>query len=210
MAKLPEQLKTISSECEFKLKEKGSSFISISKPIETEEEAAIFLTSLKKKYYDATHHCYSYQLVDGSFKYSDDGEPNGTAGKRIFNAQTHFGLTNLITVVIRYYGGVKLGVGPLGKAYYDSAYQNLESSKTEEKILHAQIEIEYDFEFSNLIHHLISKYGLIIQNHLYEPKPVLICLIRYSILDQFSSELSLSSNNKVSVQRTETLSYRTK
>lgn len=210
MAKLPDQIRTISLESEFKLKEKGSTFISISKPIETVEEAVLFLTSLKKKYYDATHHCYSYQLVDGSFKYSDDGEPNGTAGKRIFNAQTHFGLTDLITVVIRYYGGIKLGVGPLGKAYYDSAMQNLELSKTEEKILHAQIEIEYEFEFSNLIHHLISKYGLIIQNHLFEPRPVLICLIRYSAVNQFSSELSSSSNNKISVYKTDRLCYQKK
>ncbi len=210
MAKLPEQIKTISSESEFKLKEKGSTFISISKPIETDEEAVLFLTSLKKKYYDATHHCYSYQLVDGSFKYSDDGEPGGTAGKRIFNAQTHFGLTDLITVVIRYYGGIKLGVGPLGKAYYDSAIQNLESSKTEKKILHAQIEIEYEFEFSNLIHHLISKYELIIRNHLFEPRPTLICLIRYSVINQFSSELSSSSNNKISFYKTDRLCYRKK
>jgi uncharacterized YigZ family protein len=210
MAKLPEQIKTISSESEFKLKEKGSTFISISKPIGTAEEAITFLTSLKKKYYDATHHCYSYQLVDGSFKYSDDGEPSGTAGKRIYNAQIHFELTDLITVVIRYYGGIKLGVGPLGKAYYDAAMQNLESSATEEKILHQQIKIEYDFEFSNLIHHLISKYGLTIQNQLFEAKPSIICLIRHSVINQFSSDLSASSNNKLTVKSAGEFTYQKK
>ncbi|MCX6170979.1 MAG: YigZ family protein [Ignavibacteriales bacterium] len=208
MTNLPEQVKTISSESEFKLKEKGSTFISISKPIENIDEAITFLTSLKKKYYDATHHCYSYQLVDGTFKYSDDGEPSGTAGKRIFNAQSHFGLTDLITIVIRYYGGVKLGVGPLGKAYYDAAIHNLESSKTEEKFLHAMIEIEYEFEYSNLIHHLISKYQLIIQNHLFEPNPKLICLIRNSIINKFSSEVSSSSNSKILVKTTDQIFYK--
>jgi uncharacterized YigZ family protein len=207
MTNLPEKIITICSEFEFKLKAKGSTFISVSKPIETNKEADVFLTSLQKKYYDATHHCYSYQLVDGSFKYSDDGEPSGTAGKRIFNAQMHFELKNLITIVIRYYGGVKLGVGPLGKAYYDSAFQNLEMAVTEEKILHSLIEIEYEFEFSNLIHHLISKYEIIIQKHLYEPKPTLNCFVRYPIIKLFSSDVSASSNNKISIKETGQFSY---
>jgi len=201
MNKLPEKIKTIASESEFRLKEKGSTFISISKPIDTEDEAASLLLSLKKKYYDATHHCYSYQLVNGPFKYSDDGEPRGTAGKRIFNAQIHFELTNLVTVVVRYYGGVKLGVGPLGKAYYEAAFQCLESSKIESLILHQKIEIRYEFEFSNFIHHQISKYSLKVEKNIFEPQPSILCLIRHSIIDTFSSELSALSNNKIFLKR---------
>ncbi|MBA4407338.1 hypothetical protein C0389_08695 [bacterium] len=197
MNKLPEKIKTIVSESEFKMKEKGSSFVSFSKPVKNVEEALSFLSSLRKKYYDATHHCYSYQFVDGSFKYSDDGEPNGTAGKRIYNAQIHFELTNLLTVVARYYGGLKFGVGPLGKAYYESAFKCLETSKIKELTLHQKIEIQYEFEFSNFIHHLISKYSLIIEQNIFGPKSMIVCSARNSIIDQFSSELTTSSNQQL-------------
>lgn len=207
MNKLPEKIKTIASESEFRIKEKGSAFVSFSKPVKNVEEAASFLTSLKKKYYDATHHCYSYRFVDGSFKYSDDGEPSGTAGKRIYNAQIHFELTNLVTAVVRYYGGTKLGVGPLGKAYYDSAFHCLESSKVVELVLHQRIEIRYEFEFSNLTHHLISKYSLIIEENVFEPHPLLICSIRNSIVDQFRSELSALSNNQIACKRLDEFCY---
>lgn len=207
MNKLPEKIKTIASESEFRLNEKGSSFVSFSKPVENVEEAVSFLSSLRKKYYDATHHCYSYQLVNGSFKYSDDGEPSGTAGKRIYNAQLHFELTNLVTVVVRYYGGVKLGVGPLGKAYYEAAFQCLESSKIEILILHQRIQIQYEFEFSNFIHHLISKYSLKVEKNIFEPQPLLICSIRNSIIDQFSSELSALPSNKIFPKRLDEWNY---
>lgn len=207
MIKLPEKIKTIALESEFKIKEKGSSFISISTPVKNSKEAVEFLATLKKKYYDATHHCYSYQLVDGSFKYSDDGEPNGTAGKRIYNAQNHFELINLVTVVVRYYGGVKLGVGLLGKAYYESAFKCLESSKIDTLILHQKIEIKYEFGLSNLIHHLISKYSLIIENSTFEDYPLLTCLIRNSILNQFSSELTSQSNNQITCKRLGAFQY---
>ena len=141
MAKLPDKIKTIIKDSEFRFKEKGSVFIGLSFPINSEEDAESFLLSVRKKYYDATHHCYSYKLTDGTFKYSDAGEPNGTAGIRIYNAQNHFDLTGILTIIVRYFGGVKLGVGPLGKAYYETAYQNLKSSETEDRILHQQIQL---------------------------------------------------------------------
>jgi uncharacterized YigZ family protein len=202
MTHLPDKIKTIADESEFRLKEKGSSFISISKPVQSEDESAAFLSSLKKKYYDATHHCYSYKLIDGKFKYSDDGEPNGTAGIRIYNAQNHFELTNLITVVIRYFGGVKLGVGPLGKAYYEASYRNLDESKIIEKNLYNEIEISYNFNDSKTVHHLISKHLLIIKQSLFEEQPKLICLIPSSSAKNFELDIS-NMNGSIVAIRTE-------
>lgn len=207
MINLPEKIKTIVSDSECRTKEKGSSFVAFAKPAKNAEEASAFVASLRKQYYDATHHCYSYQFVDGTFKYSDDGEPNGTAGKRIYNAQIHFELTNLITVVVRYYGGVKLGVGPLGKAYYDSAFRCLESSNIKSLVLNQRIQIDYEFEFSNFIHHIISKYSLRIESNTFEPQPRIICSIPHSIINQFSSELSIQSNNKISCKSLEEFHY---
>lgn len=207
MHKLPDSIKTIAKESESRLKEKGSVFISISKPIESEQDAELFLNSIRKRYYDATHHCHSYKIVNGAFKYSDDGEPNGTAGIRIFNAQNHFELTNLVTIVVRYFGGVKLGVGPLGKAYYDTALQNLNLSVIKELILYKQIEINYHFEHSNLVHHLISKYTLKINQNLFEPSPKLICSINISGLEKFTQEIAALSNNQISLLITDKTFY---
>lgn len=122
---MTDQIQTIEQQHETKFKEKGSLFIGQVYPVNSVEEAEEFLTSVRKKFYDATHHCYAYRIMENDSKYSDDGEPNGTAGIRIANAINHFELTNLLVISIRYYGGTKLGVGPLGKAYYQSAYDTL-------------------------------------------------------------------------------------
>jgi uncharacterized YigZ family protein len=207
MPTLPYQIKTIAGESEVRLKEKGSMFIGLSIPISTEEEGINFLNSVKKKYYDATHHCHSYKLADGLFKYSDDGEPSGTAGIRINNAQNHFELTNIITIVVRYFGGVKLGVGPLGKAYYEAAIQNLEASKKIEKELFQKIEIEYQFEQTKYVHHLISKFGLVVNKNLFELSPVMHCSIKASRINELSSELNENYNPKLVLRITDNLFY---
>ena len=207
MAKLPFRIKTISSESEFRIKEKGSLFVGLSLPISNEEEGIIFLNSVRKKFYDATHHCHSYKLADGLFKYSDDGEPKGTAGVRINNAQNHFDLTNIITIVIRYFGGIKLGIGPLGKAYYEAANQNLEASKKIEKELYQNIELEYKFEQTKYVHHLISKFELVVNKNLFELSPIMHCSIKASRTDEFSSEINENYNPNLILRITGDLFY---
>jgi len=207
MSSLPYQIKTIAAESEFRFKEKGSTFIGLSSPINLEEEGINFLNSVKKKFYDATHHCFSYKLADGLFKYSDDGEPNGTAGIRINNAQNHFELTNIITIVVRYFGGVKLGVGPLGKAYYEAAIQNLETSMKIEKELYQKIELEYQFEQTKYVHHLISKFELVVNKNLFESSPIMQCSIKASRINEISSELNENYNPNLVLRITDNLLY---
>jgi len=194
-----ESIKTIIKESEFRLKEKGSLFISLSFPVKSEEEAESHLNSIRKKYYDAAHHCYSYKLNDGSFKYSDAGEPNGTAGIRIYNAQNHFELTSIITVVVRYFGGIKLGVGPLGKTYYEAVYQNLKISEIEERILHKHIQLIFNYDQTRSIHHLISKYHILIEESIFNPTPVMNCLIPVIQIEKFISELKENYNCNIKV-----------
>ena len=207
MSDLPFKIKMISAETEVRIKEKGSLFIGLSLSINTEEAGIIFLNSVKKKYYDATHHCFSYQLADGLFKYSDDGEPGGTAGIRIYNAQNHFELTNIITIVVRYFGGIKLGIGPLGKAYYEAAIQNLEASKKIEKELYQKIELEYKFEQTKYVHHLISKFELVVNKNLFELSPVMHCSIKASRITELSSELNKNYNPNLVLRITDNLFY---
>jgi len=207
MSSLPYQIKTIAAESESRFKEKGSTFIGLSSPINLEEEGINFLNSVKKKFYDATHHCFSYKLADGLFKYSDDGEPTGTAGIRINNAQNHFELTNIITIVVRYFGGVKLGVGPLGKAYYEAAIQNLETSMKIEKELYQKIELEYQFEQTKYVHHLISKFELVVNKNLFESSPIMQCSIKASRINEISSELNENYNPNLVLRITDNLLY---
>lgn len=201
----PSSLKTIRYSNEFRFKEKGSEFIGFAAPCSSEEEAQNILSQKRKEFYDATHNCYAYSIAPGLVKYSDDGEPNGTAGIRILNAIQHFELSNLIVVVTRYFGGTKLGVGPLGKAYYNSAFGVLNSIKNILMENFSRMKIKYDFEHSKTIHHFLNKYNCLIKENGFEKKPTINFLVKPGDIDNFvedivnstrgSSEVSLMEKN---------------
>ena len=101
--------------------EKRSSFLGHVRYVETEDEAKAFVTEMKKKFYDARHNCWCYIIKDGAVRYSDDGEPQGTAGIPMLEVLKREGVTNVVCVVTRYFGGVLLGTGGLLRAYTKSA-----------------------------------------------------------------------------------------
>lgn len=185
----PEVIKTITKRNEFEFKEKGSRFIGFAAPCSSEEEAQKILEEKRKQFFDATHNCFAYFILPDVVKYSDDGEPNGTAGIRIFNAIQHFELTNLIVIVTRYFGGTKLGVGPLGKAYYNSAYGVLDSAKLISKENYSLFELEYDYEHSKTVHHFLDKHNCIIKENKFNQKPVISFLVKPSGIDKFKSDI---------------------
>lgn len=114
---------------EAELVEKRSRFIGQVKPVETEEEARAFVEQVKKKHYDARHNCWCYRLRDGGVeRYSDDGEPQGTAGQPMLNVFQRGEVTNVVCVVTRYFGGVLLGAGGLVRAYTQSAKDALDAA----------------------------------------------------------------------------------
>ncbi len=109
--------------------EKRSRFIGQVCPVETEEEARSFIESVKKEYYDARHNCWCYILREGGIvRYSDDGEPQGTAGQPMLEVFQRSGITNVVCVVTRYFGGILLGTGGLVRAYTRSAKDALEAA----------------------------------------------------------------------------------
>jgi uncharacterized YigZ family protein len=114
------------SETEFT--EKRSRFIGRVWPVETEEEARSHIEETKKKHYDARHNCWCYILRDGPVRYSDDGEPQGTAGQPMLNVFQREGISNVVCVVTRYFGGVLLGAGGLVRAYTQSAKDALDAA----------------------------------------------------------------------------------
>ena len=113
---------TVSGESVGEYSEKRSRFIATLRHTETEEQAAAFLAELRSKYWDARHNCYAYSMSGGTLKrFSDDGEPHGTAGKPILDIIDGSGLTDIMIVVTRYFGGVLLGTGGLVRAYSAAA-----------------------------------------------------------------------------------------
>jgi uncharacterized YigZ family protein len=204
----PEKILTVSNFTEVTYKEKSSIFIGQVYHCETENEAADILGPIKKKYYDATHHCFAYKLITEQFKYSDDGEPNGTAGIRILNAIEHFDLINVMVVIIRYYGGTKLGVGPLGKAYYTSAHNVLKESKKLEKVLFQKVIIEADFNYISHIHRILSNHNASIENSEYKETAIFECYIMPSELSNITFQLTAISKGEIKIAATEVNYYR--
>lgn len=193
-----DKIKTIIDKSEFQFKEKGSLFIGYLFPIQNYNEAESILADIRKKHYDASHNCYAYKLIDEeSFKYSDDGEPNGTAGIRILNAIKHFDLTNVLAISTRYFGGTKLGVGPLGKAYYNSAIGAIENANIITKEKYSKIIIDFGYDYISDVHHFINTYKAQNINNFFDKNPQIQCLIKPEFLDKLSENLIAVSNGKI-------------
>ncbi len=139
---------TIERESKAEIKIKGSRFIGEAHRADDINEALRKLGEVRKREYNATHHCYAYVVGLGreeAFKYSDDGEPNGTAGRPIYDVITGTGVTNLLCVVTRYFGGTKLGTGGLVRAYSEAAKETLAASGTRINYLKERYRFVLDF-----------------------------------------------------------------
>lgn len=194
---LPDKIKTIDEFRKVTTTVKKSNFIAQVYSISSEEEFKSHLTKAKKKYFEASHHCYAYKLVNGNVRYSDAGEPSGTAGLRILNAIEHFSLANQVVIVSRIFGGIKLGVGPLGKAYYQSAFEVLNQSKITTKHLFQKAYISSEIEQISLIHRILTNHKSIIIESDYQQTLKLSCLIKSTEIESVAQKLTDSGKNKI-------------
>ncbi|MDR1551948.1 MAG: YigZ family protein [Prevotellaceae bacterium] len=130
-----DKYKTIDAPSTGIYKEKGSKFLSFACPVFAENEIKLIIAQIKKEYFDARHHCYAYRLgIDGeTFRSNDDGEPSGTAGRPIYGQLLSFDVTNVLIVVVRYFGGTKLGTSGLINAYKTAAADALKNAKITER-----------------------------------------------------------------------------
>lgn len=134
---------------QYKVEIKRSEFLCTIRKVSTEEDAKNFVSSVKKKYFDATHNCYAYIVLDNGVervRYSDDGEPQGTAGLPILNVLKNKGFYNVAAVVTRYFGGIKLGAGGLVRAYSDACAGACQIAKVYACVLCSKIKIEFSYE----------------------------------------------------------------
>ncbi|MCG8582847.1 MAG: YigZ family protein [Bacteroidales bacterium] len=143
--------KTLNTPSEGIYKEKGSKFITYAYPVYSEDEIKAHISELKKEYYDARHHCYAWQLgTDGkSYRANDDGEPSGTAGKPILGQIRSYELTNVLVVVIRYFGGTKLGTSGLIHAYKEATIDAFENGTIIDKTVNDFYRVNFDYGVMN-------------------------------------------------------------
>ena len=170
---------TIAAPSEGIYKEKGSKFLAFAYPIFSEEEFKNHLTQLKKDYHDARHHCYGFKLglTENEYRYSDDGEPNNSAGKPIYGQILSKNLTNVGIVVVRYFGGTKLGVGGLVTAYKEAAAVALNNAIIIEQTVNNYYQISFDYTVMSEIMNFIKKHELTVSKQVFENS----CLIEFSI-----------------------------
>lgn len=146
-----DKYRTIEATAEGLYKEKGSRFISFIYPVKTEEEIKDIVAELKTKYYDARHHCYAYCLGANRerFRANDDGEPSSTAGKPILGQIVSHDLSNVLIVVIRYFGGIKLGVSGLIQAYKEAASDAILHAGIVERTVDEIIHVRFTYMVMN-------------------------------------------------------------
>ncbi|MBC9798430.1 IMPACT family protein [Sinomicrobium weinanense] len=143
-------------------KDRNSKFYGYAYPVTTEEEIRDHLESLKKKHHSARHWCYAWQLgmENPRFRANDDGEPNNSAGMPIYGQIQSFDVTNVLIVVVRYFGGVKLGVGGLINAYRNAAQMALEAADIEERTIDVKYELAFEYKDMNKVMRIIKEKNL--------------------------------------------------
>lgn len=185
--------KTIASPVEnILLKEKGSKFIGFAFPVHHEEELKTALEKIRAEHPKATHHCYAFRMgLNGeNYRANDDGEPSGSAGLPIYNQLLANEITNVLVISVRYYGGTKLGVSGLVKAYKESAKITLEEAKIITRELETQIEIQFNFNQQNLIFTLLSKYDARVLQFDADEKCTVTASLKLSQKESISEKLS--------------------
>lgn len=179
-------------------KEKNSKFMGFAFPVNTEEEVKKQLEWVKKQHPNAGHHCYAYQLGtrNKTYRVNDDGEPNNSAGLPIYGQILSFGLTNVMIVVVRYFGGIKLGVGGLIAAYKTTAQKTLESLDIIEKTIDIHFEIHFDYLQMNKVMRMIKEN----QCEIVHQKMELNCCIEIKTREKNASKIQDIFNAKHEIQ----------
>ncbi|NLI24150.1 MAG: YigZ family protein [Bacteroidales bacterium] len=151
--------KSIAGIAEGFYREKGSRFLAFASPAVTTEEAEHFVNHLREKYHDARHHCYAWIIgaAGTEVRYSDAGEPSGTAGKPILGQIQHFGLRDVVVVVVRYFGGILLGTGGLSRAYKEAAHNCLQNATIVSKMVGSELSIVFPYKTEGLLNRLFQE-----------------------------------------------------
>ncbi len=182
---------------------KGSKFIANAAPVAEKEEAEMYISSISARFKDATHNCFAYKTGMGDqaiFRFSDDGEPSGTAGRPILQAIETKKMTNVALVVTRYFGGTKLGTGGLIRAYNSAALQALNKAKIVAKYPQIIMRFKFPYEYTDAAQHLINKFGGNILETQFDEQTVYRVKLKVSDEVDFKNELRNATSGKVIIE----------
>ena len=199
---------TISAPATGEFKDRGSKFFGYAYPVRSEEEALQWLEMLRKEHFKARHHCFAWRLgVEGSrFRANDDGEPGGTAGRPILGQIDAFGLTDVLIVVVRYFGGTLLGTSGLIHAYREAAAAALRNADITEKIIKDHFSLDFDYALMPDVMNGVKKLDLEIVRQTFEERGLLEIAIRQTEATERLLQLK-ASIWKVSTDEAATLEW---
>lgn len=202
---MKESYKTVLKEASDELTEKRSRFIATVKPVKTEDEALCFLEAMKKKYWDARHNVYAYVIEENNIqRYSDDGEPAGTAGVPVLDMIKKEGLSNLIVVVTRYFGGILLGTGGLVHAYSKSAKLGVEAAMPVTMLLCREVVVECEYSLLGKLQSEICSRGIPMGEVQYAENVKIPVFVAESQVEGFISGIVDKMNGRVRIETGET------
>ena len=183
---------------------KKSRFIGHIMPVTTQEQALEFIQSVSKKHWDATPNVYAYIIREtGVKRYSDDGEPQGTAGIPVLDVLEKSGVTDCAVVVTRYFGGIMLGAGGLVRAYSHSASIAVAAGGIVTRAMCARLRVTCDYYFYGKLSSLVPESGGVIEDTIFEDNVTLVFRIPLEIIDGFNAKLIDVSNGRYKAEKTE-------
>jgi uncharacterized YigZ family protein len=190
---------TLADDSEGLFKDKGSKFLSFAFPVSNEDEIKEKLDFLRKKFYDARHHCYAYVLGKDKelYRSNDDGEPSHSAGDPILGQIRSNQLTYVLIVVVRYFGGVKLGVGGLISAYKAAAAEAISNNNIVEAIVKKTVRLHFDYLSMNDVMKVIKDYNLEISDQHFDNDCRVTLLVREGILEEINSKFKNLDSVKI-------------
>ena len=189
---MPDSYKTIAAIAEGTYSEKRSKFLAFAIPVQSVDEVKALVAEYQKRYYDARHACYAYMLGPErtEFRANDNGEPSGTAGKPILGQINSYGLTNILIIVVRYFGGIKLGTSGLIVAYRQAAIEALENAQIIEKTVDDDITFSFEFPMMNAVMKVVKDLNPQILSQGYDTNCTMTLRIRRGLMAQLRERLS--------------------
>jgi uncharacterized YigZ family protein len=182
--------RTISEAVEFRHKIERSEFLGIAFPVTTEEAFFEELARVQKKHFDATHHCWAFRLwTDGRSRSADAGEPSGTAGRPILAAIEGAEVHDVGVIVVRWYGGIKLGTGGLSRAYRDTAAETLQIAPRLDRYIYERVSLIVPFDALGTVYRLIHPPDILLAEERYGEENEFIFEVRASQVDAFRRQL---------------------
>lgn len=182
--------RTPAAPAEFRQKIERSEFLAIVLPVTSEEQFFEELQRIEKRYFDATHHCWAFQLWGGRSRSSDAGEPSGTAGKPILTAIEGAGVFDCGVVVVRWYGGVKLGTGGLSRAYRETAAEALKIAPRLDRYIYTRFRLDVPFDILGTVYRFVAPPDVVLVSENFGETNTFDFDVRESMAEQFAAMLT--------------------